>query len=91
MQVQHASLIETEFHKYPTLIIIELIDLSYAVIDLPSDDGTERYEMRVLNRRIYEIKGLSYPTEMPQEQKITLAVDIAICSLFEICQIGIIG
>ena len=38
LEIQHASLIETEFHKYPALIVIELINLSDAIIDLPSDD-----------------------------------------------------
>ena len=90
MQVQQPSLFETNLHEDPAFIVVELIDFGDAVVDLPSDDGAERDEVRVFNGGVYEVEGLSYSAEVPEEQEISLAIDVAVGSLFEIGQIGVI-
>ena len=91
MQVQQPSLLETNLHEDPAFVVVELIDFSDAVVDLPSDDGAEGDEVRVFNGGVYEVEGLSYSAEVPEEQEIPLTIDVAVGSLFEIGQIGVIG
>lgn len=56
----------------------------------PTKNGLERYEVGVFDRAIYEVKGRVHLTEMSEEEKVSLAKPLAQRPLLKVNQIDIV-